>query len=156
MLRGKCPNARPPGRLGRLERSTRDRANWPRISELSNRPGRLGGLERSKRGAGATPPKTALARTAGPFGEVAPENFPCRKAVSDLRGPLHRLRTENRLERLSERRFSPNRAENGLDRELARSLAHAPSSRRARAWAASLRAKGASRTSMVDRDGTPL
>ena len=31
-------------------------------------------------GEGATPPKSALACAGGPFGEVAPGDFPCRKA----------------------------------------------------------------------------
>ena len=47
---------------------------------LAIRAGRPGVRRRTAGGAGATPPKTALACTAGPFGEVAPEIVPCRKA----------------------------------------------------------------------------
>ena len=38
------------------------------------------GKSSEKRAGGSAPPKTVLACTSGPFGEVAPRIFPCRKA----------------------------------------------------------------------------
>jgi len=49
--------------------------------QLAIRAGRPGPQRRTAGRAGATPPKTALACAAGPFGEVAPETYPCRKAA---------------------------------------------------------------------------
>ena len=62
------------------KRSMRSRGKALSGMTLAIRPGRPRKEGRSIGGAGATPPKTALACTAGPFGEVAPEIFPCRKA----------------------------------------------------------------------------
>ena len=68
-------------------RSMRSLGKTLSVMELAIRPGRPGRDGRSIGGAGATPPKTALACTKGPFGEVAPENFPCRKAGRCSRVP---------------------------------------------------------------------
>ena len=54
---------------------------------LTFRPGRTGKTVQEVSGAGATPPKTALACACGPFEEVAPEIFPCRKAGRPVRPP---------------------------------------------------------------------
>ena len=53
-------------------RSTRGRGKALSVMPLALEAGRTGQEGRSIGGAGATPPKTALACTAGPFGEVAP------------------------------------------------------------------------------------
>ena len=57
---------------------------------LTFRPGRAGEIVQEVSGAGATPPKTALACAGGPFEEVAPGIFPCRKA-GRLRGSVEVL-----------------------------------------------------------------
>ena len=63
-----------------LPRNIRCRAKALSSRELALRAVRSGqGLRKTGR-AGATPPKTALACTAGTFGEVTPGIFPCRKA----------------------------------------------------------------------------
>ena len=60
---------------------------------LTFRPGRTGETVQKVSGAGATPPKTALACAGGPFEEVAPGIFPCRKAGRPVRPPDMPLRT---------------------------------------------------------------
>ena len=62
-------------------RNTRGRANALSNRELRIRAGRLAQEGRNTCAAGATPPKTALACANRPFGEVAPGNFPWRKAA---------------------------------------------------------------------------
>ena len=63
-----------------LKRNTRSRSKALLGSGLAIRAVRPAQKSRTDCRAGATPPKTALACTAGPFGEVAPGIFPCRKA----------------------------------------------------------------------------
>ena len=75
VLRGKRPSARPPGRLGRSERSTRDRANGLHGRQLFRWPGRVGPLERSTGGAGALPRKRPSLAKAGLAGRSLQRTF---------------------------------------------------------------------------------
>ena len=73
------------------------------VMEFWDGAGRPSQGRRNTSGAGATPPKTALACAVGPFAEVAPGIFPCRKAGAPPRGRRGvRWRRPNRHSSLSE------------------------------------------------------
>ena len=89
MFRGKC---RSKTRLVRKRNTIRPSAKHPRSRQGPVRqgvgdPGCTPWARRPKsRPCGSAPPKTALACTSGPFGEVAPGDSPCRKAEQPTRG----------------------------------------------------------------------
>ena len=97
-VQGSCSNERRRCHARRRERNTPAPANRLRVKWLRPSPCHAGAPLRTPARAEAPPPRMALACAIGPFGEVAPGNFPCRKAG---RPWGHREVSRGRLDRHS-------------------------------------------------------
>lgn len=79
---GKLPLRNTSGALGTHRRRSAETLAVARVlvHQGVQSPAGMTGAERPKHRRGGIPPKTALTCAVGPFGKVAPEIFPCRKA----------------------------------------------------------------------------